>query len=65
VRQVLATLAEINRGGTMVLLAEQNAYAALEIAHRGYVLESGRIVLEGAAEQLMAHADVKRAYIGA
>jgi branched-chain amino acid transport system ATP-binding protein len=65
VRQVLATLAEINRGGTMVLLAEQNAYAALEIAHRGYVLESGRVVLEGAAEQLMAHADVKRAYIGA
>jgi branched-chain amino acid transport system ATP-binding protein len=65
VRQVLAAIAEINRGGTMVLLAEQNAYAALEIAHRGYVLENGRIVLEGAAADLVAHADVKRAYIGA
>ena len=39
VRQVLETVAAINRAGTMVLLAEQNAYAALEIAHRGYVLE--------------------------
>jgi branched-chain amino acid transport system ATP-binding protein len=48
----------------MVLLAEQNAYAALEIAHRGYVLESGRIVLEGAAAELMQHAEVRRAYMG-
>jgi branched-chain amino acid transport system ATP-binding protein len=64
VRQVLAAIAEINRSGTMVLLAEQNAYAALEIAHRGYVLENGRIVLEGPAADLMAHAEVKRAYIG-
>jgi branched-chain amino acid transport system ATP-binding protein len=65
VRQMLAAIAEINRGGTMVLLAEQNAYAALEIAHRGYVLENGRIVLEGAAADLVAHSEVKRAYIGA
>ena len=64
VRQVLAAIAEINRAGTMVLLAEQNAYAALEIANRGYVLENGRIVLEGPAADLMAHAEVKRAYIG-
>jgi branched-chain amino acid transport system ATP-binding protein len=64
VRQVLAAVKEINRAGTMVLLAEQNAYAALEIAHRGYVLESGRIVLEGAAAELMQHAEVRRAYIG-
>ena len=64
VRQVLAAIAEINRGGTMVLLAEQNAYAALEMAHRGYVLENGRIVLEGPATDLMGHAEVKRAYIG-
>lgn len=64
VRQVLAAIAEINRTGTMVLLAEQNAYAALEIAHRGYVLENGRIMVEGAAADLMAHAEVKRAYIG-
>ena len=65
VRQVLETVAAINRAGTMVLLAEQNAYAALEIAHRGYVLESGRIVLEGAAAELMQHDEVRRAYLGA
>jgi branched-chain amino acid transport system ATP-binding protein len=64
VRQVFAAIAEITRSGTMVFLAEQNAYAALEIAQRAYVLESGCIVLEGAASDLMTHADVKRAYIG-
>jgi branched-chain amino acid transport system ATP-binding protein len=65
VRQVLETVAAINRAGTMVLLAEQNAYAALEIAHRGYVLEAGRVVLEGSAADLMKHDEVKRAYMGA
>ena len=64
VRQVLETVAAINRAGTMVLLAEQNAYAALEIAHRGYVLEAGRVVLEGSAGELMQHDEVKRAYMG-
>jgi branched-chain amino acid transport system ATP-binding protein len=64
VRQVLETVAAINRAGTMVLLAEQNAYAALEIAHRGYVLETGRVVLEGTATELMQHDEVKRAYMG-
>ena len=65
VRQVLDTVAAINRAGTMVLLAEQNAYAALEIAHRGYVLEGGRVVLSGAASELLQHDEVKRAYMGA
>ena len=65
VRQVLETVAAINRAGTMVLLAEQNAYAALEIAHRGYVLEAGRIVLSGSAKELVEHDEVKRAYMGA
>jgi branched-chain amino acid transport system ATP-binding protein len=64
VRQVLDAVATINRAGTMVLLAEQNAYAALEIAHRGYVLENGRIVLEGAAAELSQHDEVRRAYMG-
>ena len=64
VRQVLETVAAINRAGTMVLLAEQNAFAALEIAHRGYVLEAGRVVLEGSATDLMQHDEVKRAYMG-
>jgi branched-chain amino acid transport system ATP-binding protein len=65
VRQVLETVAAINRAGTMVLLAEQNAYAALDIATRGYVLEAGRVVLEGAAGELMQHDEVRRAYMGA
>jgi branched-chain amino acid transport system ATP-binding protein len=65
VRQVLETVAAINRAGTMVLLAEQNAYAALEIAHRGYVLEAGRVVLGGSATELMQHDEVRRAYMGA
>ncbi len=65
VRQVLDAVAAINRAGTMVLLAEQNAYAALEIAHRGYVLEGGRIVIEGPAADLMTHDEVRRAYMGA
>lgn len=65
VRQVLDAVAAINRTGTMVLLAEQNAYAALEIAHRGYVLENGRIAIEGRASDLMQHDEVRRAYMGA
>jgi branched-chain amino acid transport system ATP-binding protein len=64
VRQVLDAVAQVNRAGTMVLLSEQNAYAALEIAHRGYVLENGRIVLEGQAAELMDHDEVRRAYMG-
>jgi branched-chain amino acid transport system ATP-binding protein len=64
-RQVFEAVAAINRGGTMVLLAEQNACAALEIAHRGYVLGCGRIVLEGAASDLIHHDEVRRAYMGA
>ena len=65
VRQVLEAVTEINRAGTMVLLAEQNAYAALEIANRGYVLENGTIALEGSAAELLQHDEVRRAYMGA
>jgi branched-chain amino acid transport system ATP-binding protein len=65
VRQVLETVAEVNRAGTIVLLAEQNAHAALDIAHRGYVIENGRVVLEGRAADLMTHDEVRRAYLGA
>ena len=65
VTQVLEAVAAINRAGTMVLLSEQNAYAALAIAHRGYVLESGRIVIDGPATELMQHDEVRRAYMGA
>ena len=65
VTQVLEAVAAINRAGTMVLLSEQNAYAALSIAHRGYVLEGGRIVIDGPASELMQHDEVRRAYMGA
>jgi branched-chain amino acid transport system ATP-binding protein len=55
----------INDAGTTVLLAEQNAYAALQIAHRGYVMESGRVVMEGNRETLLADERIRKAYIGA
>ena len=65
VKQVVEVIQRINRAGTTVLLAEQNAYAALKIAHRAYVIESGRIVLEGDPASLMNNEAVRKAYIGA
>ena len=65
VKQVFDVIRKINRAGTTVLLAEQNAYAALKIAHRAYVIESGRIVLEGDPDSLLHNEAVRRAYIGA
>jgi branched-chain amino acid transport system ATP-binding protein len=65
VKQVFDVIQRINKAGTTVLLAEQNAYAALKIAHRAYVLERGRIVLEGDRDSLMNNDAVRRAYIGA
>jgi len=64
VRMILDTLVQLKERGITVLLVEQNARAALQIADRGYVLENGRIVLEGAAVDLLADQDVKRAYLG-
>lgn len=49
---------------TTVLLVEQNARAALKIAHRGYVLETGKMILEGSAAELLENKDVQRAYLG-
>lgn len=49
---------------TTVLLVEQNARAALKMAHRGYVLENGRLILEGTAAELLENKDVQRAYLG-
>lgn len=65
VKQMFEVIARINKAGTTVLLAEQNAYAALNIASRAYVIEQGRIVLEGGREELLNNAQVRRAYIGA
>jgi branched-chain amino acid transport system ATP-binding protein len=64
VREILDTIARISQAGSTVLLVEQNARAALRIAHRGYVLETGRIVLQGTSEQLLANRDMQRAYLG-
>ncbi len=65
VKQVFEVIQRINRSGTTVLLAEQNAYAALKIAHRAYVIEGGRIVMEGAPDALLNNTAVRKAYIGA
>jgi branched-chain amino acid transport system ATP-binding protein len=61
---VFEALKQINKEGTTILLVEQNARMALRFAQRGYVLETGNIVLEGKSEELMEHPEVKRAYLG-
>lgn len=65
VKQVFEVIQRINRAGTTVLLAEQNAFAALKIAHRGYVIENGRIVMEGDRDTLLNNDAIRKAYIGA
>ena len=64
VEMIFETLADINQKGTTILLIEQNAQIALQVAHRGYVLETGRISLEGKASDLIQNEDVKKAYLG-
>ncbi|MEY9930540.1 branched-chain amino acid transport system ATP-binding protein [Catenulispora sp. GP43] len=64
VAAVMDVIRDINRGGTAVLLVEQNATAALKIAHRGCVIENGEKVLEGTAAELSADARVVEAYLG-
>jgi branched-chain amino acid transport system ATP-binding protein len=64
VEQIFETVADINRGGTTILLVEQNAAIALSVAHRGYVLETGSVVLAGPAAELSEHPEVQRAYLG-
>lgn len=61
---VFKVLDEINKQGTTILLVEQNARMALQFSQRGYVLESGDLVLEGDSKSLMQDSDVKRAYLG-
>jgi branched-chain amino acid transport system ATP-binding protein len=64
VRKIFAVIADIHRSGTPVLLVEQNAQEALRIAHRGYVIETGRIVKEGDAPALLNDPAVRAAYLG-
>ncbi len=64
VGEVFRIIREINRQGATILLVEQNAHAALDIAHYAYVLENGRLVLQGTGEELLAHPHLKAAYLG-
>lgn len=64
VEQIAEVIASINADGTAVLLVEQNAMMALSISHYGYVMESGRIVMDGAAERLLRDDDIREFYLG-
>ncbi|MCR4406142.1 MAG: ABC transporter ATP-binding protein [Anaerolineae bacterium] len=64
VEQIFEMITEINRQGVTVLLVEQNVRAALELAHRAYVIENGRIVGQGTGEDLLSFESVRRAYLG-
>jgi len=64
VKDIFSTIVEINREGTTILLVEQNANQALHVAHRGYVLETGRVALADTAANLLADPAVKEAYLG-
>ena len=63
-RQIIETTAALREHGTTVLLVEQNARAALRIADRGYVMETGKVTIEGTAEELLRNREVRRAYLG-
>lgn len=64
VDRVLALIQEINSQGYTIFMVEQNAHLALQIAHRGYVLQNGRIVLQGEARSLLANPEIQDAYLG-
>jgi len=63
-QQIIQTISELRSQGTTILLVEQNARAALRIADRGYVMETGKVALEGTAEELLRNREVRRAYLG-
>ncbi|HYS82409.1 MAG TPA: ABC transporter ATP-binding protein [Anaeromyxobacteraceae bacterium] len=64
VKDIMRIVRQLGEEGTTVLLVEQNARCALRVARRGYVIENGRIVIEGSSEELLANRDVQRAYLG-
>ena len=64
VEEIFNIILELNKEGNTILLVEQNANMALRIAHRAYVLETGRIVMEGEAKALLRDEQVKKAYLG-
>ena len=64
IRQIFDIIKEVNRLGTTVFLVEQNANHALKIAHRGYVMETGRITMEDSSQNLLSNENVRKAYLG-
>jgi len=64
VTEIFRKVSQIREAGTTVLLVEQNVRRALKVADRGYVLENGRIVLEGSGAELLTNDHVRRAYLG-
>ena len=64
VKQIFEVIQEINRDGIAILLVEQNVTHSLSIANRAYVLENGKIVMEGCGEELLKNGDIKKAYLG-
>jgi len=64
VDRIFETIVSINKEGTPILLVEQNALMALDVANRGYVLQTGKIVLEGPASELRANEQVQKTYLG-
>jgi branched-chain amino acid transport system ATP-binding protein len=64
VERIFAVLREVNEGGVSLLLVEQNAHKALQLAHRAYVLETGAVVMRGTGKELLASPEVRKAYLG-
>jgi branched-chain amino acid transport system ATP-binding protein len=64
VERIFGVLRDVNRDGVALLLVEQNAHKALQLAHRAYVLETGAVAMTGTGKQLLASPEVRRAYLG-
>ena len=64
VERIFAVLREVNQAGVALLLVEQNAHKALQLAHRAYVLETGAVVMQGTGAELLASPEVRKAYLG-
>ncbi|GIK82030.1 MAG: ABC transporter ATP-binding protein [Alphaproteobacteria bacterium] len=64
VEELFALIARLNRAGLAILLVEQNVMQSLHLAHRAYIMENGRIVMSGSAEEIRSNPDLKRAYLG-
>jgi branched-chain amino acid transport system ATP-binding protein len=64
VERIFGVLREVNESGVALLLVEQNAHKALQLAHRAYVLETGAVAMRGTGKDLLASPEVRRAYLG-